>query len=493
MTRRPVLLAVVLCAVAAAGYAYWKFAIPIHRVGVRSELVMLGDLDGDHLWTARDADFAAEIARDPWNPRFDEQVARLDLDRNGRIDDEDLGILAALVAAKGDAYAAHDAAVGHAAADGAFPRPRELYRYEAVGQYRARPAWCVRYAGAQDSVLTWLRELDPARADASYAGQIDAETWSEAVRFDLAWRRRAAALEPVEREYAAERIAHAEALFRAGRRFDLLLALIQLTEDAETLTTRGQRPITLKLLRLRDDLRGILASPAYADFAAGRADWRTVLAAIGKAVQDDVGVTYDLATIGPPRSLTHLENYLQRTEWQYYKTSAREQDFHALIDFAQNDPRYLRAVSRTSPAHHDPDVQNHNLPMVLLFREALRIEHGDKKKAVGLLDEAIRIPYGWIKSIPRERLPHAVALDNFLLPGNKEDGADKSRHWNVFGGICLYKSPEEALDLALKREAKDLRAGGYTEEAMREFLRDMIANLGGMYHVMSVDPGLLRR
>ncbi len=487
MPRRRVLLAAALLAAAAAATAYWKLAIPIHRVGVRSELVMLGDLDGDHQWTARDVDLAAEIARDPWSPRFDGQVARLDLDRNGRIDDADLGILAALAAAQGDAYAAHDAATG------AFPRPRELYRYETVGLYRPRPAWCVRYPGAQDSVLTWLRELDPARADASYAGQLDAEILSEAVRFDIAWRRRAPALEPIERTYAAERIAKAETLFRAGRRFELLLALIQLTEDAETLTTRGQQPITLKLLRLRDGLRAILASPTYAEFAAGRADWRTVLAAIGKAVQDDVGITYDLATVGPPRNLTHLENYLQRAEWQYYKTSAREQDFVTLIDYAQNDPRYLRAVSRTSPRNRDPDVQNHNLPMVLLFREALRIEHGDKKKAVGLLDEAIRIPYGWIKSIPRERLPHAVALDNFLLPGNKEDGADKSRHWNVFGGICLYKSPEEALDLALKREVKDLREAGYTEEAMREFLRDMIANLGGMYHVMSVDAELLRR
>ena len=82
--------------------------------------------------------------------------------------------------------------------------------------------------------------------------------------------------------------------------------------------------------------------------------------------------------------------------------------------------------------------------MVLLLREALRIKGGDKKKAVGLLDEAIRIPYAWIKSIPREALPGSLALDNFLLPGNKEDGADKSRHWNVFGGICLYKSPQEA-------------------------------------------------
>jgi hypothetical protein len=135
--------------------------------------------------------------------------------------------------------------------------------------------------------------------------------------------------------------------------------------------------------------------------------------------------------------------------------------------------------------------ENHNLPVVLLFREALSIKHGDKKKAVGLLDEAIRVPYAWIRSIPREMLPGALALDNFLLPGNKEEGADKSRHWNVFGGICLYKSPQEALDLALRREMQDLRDGGYSEEAMREFFRDMIANFNGMFHVMTVNPGLL--
>jgi hypothetical protein len=139
------------------------------------------------------------------------------------------------------------------------------------------------------------------------------------------------------------------------------------------------------------------------------------------------------------------------------------------------------------------NLLNHNLPMVLLFREALRIEHGDKKKAVGLLDEAIRIPYAWVKSIPRAALPPSLAFDNFLLPGNKEDGADKSRHWNVFGGVCLYKSPREAVDLALRREMQDLREARYSKEAMREFLRDMIGDLNGMYEVMSVNPDLLRR
>ena len=84
-----------------------------------------------------------------------------------------------------------------------------------------------------------------------------------------------------------------------------------------------------------------------------------------------------------------------------------------------------------------------------------------------------------------------MAQENFLLPGNKEDGSDKSRHWNVFGGICLYKSPQESLDLALKRESQDLREGHYSVEAVTEFIRDTIANLNGIYYVVSMNPDLL--
>jgi hypothetical protein len=96
-----------------------------------------------------------------------------------------------------------------------------------------------------------------------------------------------------------------------------------------------------------------------------------------------------------------------------------------------------------------------------------------------------------VKSIPRGELPSSLALDNFLLPRNKEDGFDKSRHWNVFGGICLYKSPHESVDLALKREMQDLRDDHYSVDGMRESFGDMIADLNGMHYVMTVNPDLL--
>jgi hypothetical protein len=480
-------LLLLLCIFGALGYAYWKFAIPTHRVGISSELVMLGDLDGDNRWTTADLASLDEVLQRPFT-LLNGVAWRIDMNQNGMIDEEDLSILRLLVASAGDPYAAE----AKARLNGQpFPRPRELYRYVSISEYLPRPLWALTYPLAKDSVLDWLASVPTPVGLNSYPETLGAAIYSEAVRFDQAWRKRQPQLLSSERDYAAGKLAHVKALYLSGEKFELLLALIDLVEDAETLTVRGQPDFPLKLLTFRDHLRELLSSPLYDEFKLGKQDWRAVLKVVSGHLQSDLDLAYDFETIGPARSLTHLANYLQRAEWQYYKSTAQEADFRHLIAYAQHDARYLRAVSRTSKKHLDPNVENHNLPMVLLFREALRIVNGDKKKAAGLLDEAIRIPYGWIKSIPREALPSSLALDNFLLPGNKEDGADKSRHWNVFGGICFYKSPQEALDLALKREMKDLRDDGFSEPAMREFFRDMIANLNGMYHVMTVDPSLL--
>lgn len=480
-------LLIVASTVCVLGAAYWKLAIPTHRVEIRSELVMLGDLDADHRWSSKDLTLLEASIKEP-GVLTDELVWRLDMNRNGLIDPEDVAILQALVNASSDPYLAEKQAHDNGVA---FPRPRELYRYAPMAMYRSRPVWGLPYPYAADSVLDWLASLPLPVDTASYADALGAAIYSEAIRFDQAWRKRKATLLPVEADYAARKLAQIRKLFDAGERFELLLALMDLVEDAETLTVKNQPEFPLKLLTFRDHLRQVMASQLYADFKVGKRNWREVLTVVSEHIQTDLGLVYDFESLPPPRDLTHLESYLQRAEWQYYKSSTQEQDFSALVAFAQHDARYLHAVSRTSPKLQDTNVENHNLPMVLLFREALRLKSGDKKKAVGLLDESIRIPYAWIKSIPREALPGSLALENFLLPGNKEDGADKSRHWNVFGGVSLYKSPQEAFDLALRREMQDLREDQYSEAGMREFFRDMIANLNGIYHVMTVNPALL--
>lgn len=467
--------------------AYWKFAFPVHRVPIQSELVMLGDMDGDRRWTESDvaylATFAVSAAR-----LSDDEAWRLDLNLNGLIDEEDCNLLRRLIAAGGDPYTAEETARKRGEV---FPRPRDFYRYVSLTEYRTRPLWALPYPHAADSVLTWLHALSVPSRLLSHEDRLDAAIYAEAVRFDQAWRQREPDLLPIERDYATQKLARAASLHASGTKSELLLAVIELVEDAETLSLRGQNETPVRLLQFRDHLRDLLASPLFEDFTAGKRPWQDVLRVMSTNLKEDVGLAYDFETLGPARDFTNLENYLQRAEWQYYKSATREENFRALVAYAQHDPRYLNAVARTSRKHQDGPVANHNLPMVLLFREAMRIERGDKKKAAGLLDEAIRIPFGWVKTIPRETLPGSLAYENFLLPGNKEDGADKSRHWNVFGALCLYKTPAEALDLALRRELQDLREANYRSEDMREFLRDMIGNLNGMFHVMVIEPNLL--
>jgi hypothetical protein len=476
------------CGLCVLGFAYWKFVIPTHRVVVHSELIMLGDLDGDHRWTARDLAKLDLFLKDPSSVP-DDLALRLDLNQNGLIDEEDIRILRALVAAGGDPYVAEERA--HANKE-PFPRPRELYRYISREEYHARPLWDLPYPLVGSSVLGWLPSLHPEVNTGTYSGALNADIYAEAIRFDQAWRKREPQLLPIEREYAMQKLARIETLHRQGERYELLLALMDAVEDAETLTERGQSDFSLKLLAFRDHLRDVMKSPTYADFMAGKQSWNAVLKIVSGYLYSDLGLTYNFETLGPPRDLTHLHNYMQRAEWQYYKSTTHKRDFRALVDYAQHDPRYLRAVSRTSRKLTDPDVKNHSLPMQLLYREALRIEGGDKKKAAGLLDETIRIPFYWVKSIPQKDLPSSLALDNFLLPGNKEDGADKSRHWNVFGALCLYKSQQEALDLALKRSMQNLRGSNYSKEEMPEFFRDTIADLNGMYYVMTMNPNLTK-
>jgi hypothetical protein len=456
-------------------------------VETRSELIMLGDLDGDRRWTASDLKMLDAFLKDPFS--FPDSLAgQMDMNQNGSIDEEDIRFLRALVASGGDPYAAED----NARVKGEpFPRPREFYRYVTLAEYHARPRWALPYPLAGDSVLKWLPGLRPPVSTNSYSDSLNADIFAEAVRFDQDWRKREPGLLPLERDYAAQKLEQMSLYQQQGERYQLLLALIDGVEDAETLTERNQPEFPLKLLVFRDHLRITLNSPVYAEFKAGKQPWQAVMKVVSGYLKTDLGLSYDFETLPPARNLSHLQNYLQRSEWQYYKSSAKDEDFRALIAFAQHDPRYLRAVARTSRKLTDIGEMNHNLPMELLFVEAMRIKGNDKKKAVGLLDEAIRIPFLWVKSIPRDQLPSSVAFDNFLLPGDKEDGFDKSRHWNVFGGICLYKSPQESLDLALKREMQDLRDGHYSQDEMREFFRDMVADLNGIYFVMTVNPDLL--
>ena len=408
------------------------------------------------------------------------------MNHNGLLDDEDIAFLKELYRT-GDPYTAKEKFPGKL-----FPYPREFFRYLPDTEYIQRPVIIIKNKAEDASPLQFLK---PARlkAAAGYEASLLHEIYSEGIRFSLAYARRVKDLTPKEKEYAGAKIASCAALWKDGKEYELLLEIMGLTEDAETLTVKGQPAFVAQSLYFRDHLRALLESALYKDYTAGKVPAAEVLKLMEKYALEDMKIRVDLINLAPPRDFMELKNYVDRARWQYYKSASTRKDFRKLLLFAQYDRRYLRAAARTTRKMEDAPLENHNLPMVLLFREALAIKGGSKLAAVGLLDEAVRIPFGWVKAIPRNKLPPSVALENFLLPGNKEDGSDKSRHWNVFGGVSLYKSPEESLRLALAREVKDFRDEGRTPHAMTEFIRDTMANLNGIYYVVSIDPDLLRK
>ncbi|MCX5792750.1 MAG: hypothetical protein NTY45_11150 [Elusimicrobia bacterium] len=468
---------------AAAGY----FTLPVNRINMRSTLVMLGDFNSDNKWDREDAAILDGLLERPFSAP-ESFAYKADVNRNGLLDEEDLTFLRELYKV-GDPYKARD---GFTAKGGIFPYPREFFRYIPATEYVQRPVLAIKHCAEDLSPLKFLKQAR-LKAAAGYQAGLLHEIYSEGIRFSLAYAQRAPGLTPMEKAYSDSKIRRCAALWAAGSEYELLLDIMALTEDAETLTVNGQPDFVAHSLYFRDHLRELLDSKLYKDYTAGKVPSGEVFKVMGKYLREDMKMQMDLVTLAPPRDFLELKNYVDRAKWQYYKTTSSRNDFRKLLLFAQYDRRYLRAVARTTPKMEDAPLENHNLPMVLLFREALAIKGGDKPAAVGLIDEAVRIPFGWVKSIPRSKLPDSVALENFLLPGNKEDGSDKSRHWNVFGGISLYKSPEESLRLALAREVKDFREEGRTPQAMSEFIRDTMANLNGIYYVVSIKPDLLKR
>ena len=478
------MLVIVLLAIIAMVFLY--FYLPVNRVGISSELIMLGDLNKDNRWDDKDRNTLDALLA---NPFFADRLTllKIDLNRNGAIDEEDLLFLNHIYQYS-DPYIAEQ----QAKAEGLYyPRPRELFKYLPKYEYAQRPLFLLKHDAANHAPLSFLRGLQDYRSASPYEAQLVHEIYDEALRFTLAYAIRQNQLTEIERKYVALKIRHCETLFSEKAYPALLLELISLVEDAETLTTKSQSDFIRKILHFRDKLRDLLASKAYHSFEAGNLSYLEIFKQIEADLEAVLGISVTLDSLSPPRDYKDLKNYLDRAEWQAFKSKTRREDFKKLVLYAQYDRRYLRSVSRTSPRLKDIQLQNHNLPMILLFREALEITDNDKKAAVGLLDEAVRIPLGWVKTIPKERLPGSIALENFLLPGNKEDGSDKSRHWNVFGGVAIYKSPKESLILSLRREIMDLRGQGYSKDAMQEFIRDTIANINGIYYVVSIEPNLL--
>jgi len=480
MYKRTVIVFLLILTIGITGTILY---LPTNRVKIDSELLMLGDLNNDNQWDEKDIDELNSILQNPFMKNRLLQY-KVDINQNALFDDEDILFLKHLCNYK-NPYFAHEKIQ-----DIIFPQPRELYRYLPKYEYIQQPLFSIKHDIIHKSPFSFLQSIKNQDESSYYSAEIFKEIYNEAIRFTFALEMRKKELTDIEHDYMEHKIQICEELFKEKQYYRLLLSLISLVEDAETLSISSQSKFIQKVLYFRDNLKNLLVSKQYKDFENGKSDYLTIFKIIESHLNADLNISVKLDILPSARDFTDLENYIDRVEWQVYKSNTSKEDFEKLVLYAQYDKRYLRAVSRTTPKHQDIQLNNHNLPMILLFRESLRITK-NKKAALGLLDEAVRIPMGWVKNIPKNMLPSSIALENFLLPGNKEDGSDKTRHWSVFGGVSIYKNPKESLILALKRENQDLKTNGYSVEAMNEFIRDTIANVNGIYYVVSLNPHLL--
>ena len=126
-------------------------------------------------------------------------------------------------------------------------------------------------------------------------------------------------------------------------------------EDAETLTIREQSDFIKKLLYFRDHLKGLLVSEEFISFNRGQISYSVVYKRIEEAFKADLDISLVFNSLLPPRDLSNLQNYLNRAEWQAFKSKTKQDEFKQLVLYAQYDRRYLRSVlffQQTSSAFH---------------------------------------------------------------------------------------------------------------------------------------------
>ena len=107
------------------------------------------------------------------------------------------------------------------------------------------------------------------KAAPPYEKQLLLEIYNEALRFSSAYAVRKDQLDAIESDYAQGKIQHCNDLFDAGQYYPLLLNLMSLVEDAETLSIRDQSEFIRKLLYFRDHLKALLLSDEFAQFRQG--------------------------------------------------------------------------------------------------------------------------------------------------------------------------------------------------------------------------------
>jgi len=129
--------------------------LPINRVGITSELIMLGDLNNDNTWDDKDNHKLQESLA---NPFFSSSLSQLkiDINKNGLIDNEDLTFLKNIYKFT-NPYIAEQKTNNKGSY---FPKPRELFKYLPKSEYIQRPLFVLEHSIVSESPLSFLKNYN---------------------------------------------------------------------------------------------------------------------------------------------------------------------------------------------------------------------------------------------------------------------------------------------------------------------------------------------
>ena len=117
-----------------------------------------------------------------------------------------------------------------------------------------------------ESPLSFLKKLQLNQDTTPYEKQLLYEIYNEALRFSFAYSIRKNELSEIENNYIQKKIKYCDILFDQKEYYNLLLHLICIVEDAETLTIRTHSDFIKQVVYFRDKLKALLVSREFESF-----------------------------------------------------------------------------------------------------------------------------------------------------------------------------------------------------------------------------------
>ena len=96
-----------------------------------------------------------------------------------------------------------------------------------------------------------------------------------------------------------------------------------MVEDAETLTITTQSDFLKKILYFRDNLKILLISDDFTSFTQGKITYLDILKKMEAYLKSDLDISLELNSLSSPRDFSSLQNYLDRAEWQAFKSKTK--------------------------------------------------------------------------------------------------------------------------------------------------------------------------